>query len=109
MLPSSLRFPFRYNKEVWQKGKRARTYLFEFRYIGAENTRWSILVPKKIVKLATRRNRYKRLISEVLVLLSPSLTSSMSVVVKLLRPLPNDTLSGVRQQLEEGITQILSR
>lgn len=78
MLPKSYRLPRESFDHVFHSGKRIQTKEFQYIVITSNNphSRFAIVVGKKIAKLATHRNRMKRLINESLHHLLPTFSQS---------------------------------
>lgn len=68
---------------LWRRGREARTQGLRIRSVKTSNTkpRVGIVVSKKISKLATRRNRIRRVIKEALRPIIPSLRGKRDYLV----------------------------
>ena len=70
-------------EEIFEKGKKLKQFPFKLNYIEINDTQpypaqIVVSVPKKIVKLATKRNRLKRQIKEIYRLYKPQLYQTLN-------------------------------
>jgi ribonuclease P protein component len=70
-------------KKVLQSGKPFLTKFFNFKVIKNDlpETRFCIIISKKVSKLATKRNRIKRQVSEVIRLNLPNIKTGFDMVI----------------------------
>ena len=70
------------------------------------NSRWAILISKKIVKKAAKRNRLRRVFKAAIIELIPQV-GAYDVVVRLKKPIPSVTSKYARQMLEKVLKTIV--
>lgn len=100
MLPHPHRIPSLLIRKILRNGTRVSLGSLQLCYkLSEEICRFGVLVPKRIDKRATARNRQRRLIAESLRLLEPCI-KPVDGVFLLTRPLPVDSIAQVKPLIE---------
>lgn len=106
MLPKRFRLPYPHAQRVKRYGVKIQGEYLVLWYqtrLTAAGSKWSIVIPKKTVKLASARNRYKRVISEALRRTLPS--QSIDAVLQLKRPVEEASTRSLTRMLIEFFTK----
>ena len=106
MLPKPFKLPYQETALLKKTGQRLRTGSLELIYQKTPDTAWRfmVFVPKRVVKLATSRNRLKRIIYEQIRLQTTHLVGGGKALLKLTRVKPEEeTLRDLKEVLEKSI------
>jgi len=108
MLPKKNRLFLRQDRTIFLKGKRLNfNHLRVYTYPSQVGTRFSLVIPKKVVALATKRNRLKRIIyQEVYNCLKKHRfkTANVKLVFYLKKPVLEE--EGFKAELRKVLTQL---
>ncbi len=111
MLPKKLRLPSTQSHLVYKFGKRSNLSFLQMQFWqnGNAGLQWMIQVPKKQVQKAINRNRIKRLISEAIIKLTPTLKKNGYAVVKFTKTDKLDYRSLKLQDVKEVLEQVVEK
>lgn len=72
----------------------------------AQNSHFAFVVPKKLNKRTTRRNRTKRLLQEIIFHLSPRLKPGFWILIKAKRIIENPKNQGLYPEIEKVLQDV---
>ena len=95
MLPKHLRLPYQEAMLLKKTGRRFSLGSINLLYQKTPDASWKFLIfiPKRVVKLATGRNRIKRIINEHIRLQIAQLTGGGKAIIKLTRLKPEEEIA----------------
>lgn len=102
MLPRECRLPNELLRVIIKKGLFVFTDSLHIKYYLSNNStsRFAIVIPKKIIKLATVRNRNKRLLRQALFTTQHNLAYSIDAVVTVKKPQTLETQKNMNELVE---------
>ncbi|HCM37380.1 TPA: ribonuclease P protein component [Patescibacteria group bacterium] len=107
MLPSKLRLPMVEARRLLKTGQRVRSESLELIYSASQklHPRWLVQVPKRVVKLATRRNRLKRVLHQAAFVCHSKVTTPSDFLIRVKQPLPHYSSKQATKDLSELLVQ----
>lgn len=103
MLPKNKRVTTELFQKILKEGKSLHTPALSFRYLREttpDSSRFSVFVPKKVLKLATKRNYLKRKVNSALRSVYPQLRNSFIGVVYAKNTTINLTVTEIAEELK---------
>lgn len=110
MLPKKYRLPSYLIPQVLKKGKRFHSKLFTLIVDSASppssgianfSSRFAIIVPIKINKRSTKRNRIKRQLHEIIRLNLKKIKVGYNVILLAKRPIINENFASIKAEVEK--------